>query len=257
MSVPETIVIPLDGSFAEPLSGILRMIQELISNSLASKWIVDIFPCSLIKLALVFMSLIAVALLLFNSDLEEFSGYKIIPHSPFLCPVFPEMSAYSIEARTIYLAFQDSSDCGDIASLPREQHDQDYVFTVSDVAVDNGKTTIQSVVQCEYSQQSNMINLNDMPRLGAGMYGVSGQTNDTRWGMCKIDTLTIINTPATVILHLTSQSNHTRTYTIPLSPVSSASFFKKETLSDNIWVMAPFQLMSGSDSAGSCYCIDR
>src|SRR5262245_39732219 len=44
LSVPETIVIPLDGSFAEALSGSLRMIQELISNSLASKWIVDIFP---------------------------------------------------------------------------------------------------------------------------------------------------------------------------------------------------------------------
>src|SRR5215212_12173157 len=45
--VPETIVIPLDGSSAEALSGSLRMIQELISNSLASKWMVDIFPCPL------------------------------------------------------------------------------------------------------------------------------------------------------------------------------------------------------------------
>src|SRR5215216_4803740 len=40
--VPETIVIPLDGSFSEASSGSLRMIQELISNSLASKWMVDI-----------------------------------------------------------------------------------------------------------------------------------------------------------------------------------------------------------------------
>ncbi len=209
------------------------------------------------KFTLTFMSVIAVAVLVFSSGVEEFSGYKLILYPPFLCPVFPEMSAYSIEGRTIYLAFQDSSDCGDIARLPRDQHDQDYVFTVSDVAIDNGKTTGHSVVRCEYSQQSNMINLNDMPRLGAGTYSVSGQTNDARWGMCKIDTLTIINTPATVLLHLTSQSNHTRAYTIPLSPVSSASFFKKETLSDNIWVMAPSQLMPASDSSGSCYCTER
>src|SRR5919202_6599136 len=40
--VPETMVIPLDGSFAEALSGSLRMVQELISNSFASQWMIDI-----------------------------------------------------------------------------------------------------------------------------------------------------------------------------------------------------------------------
>ena len=208
-------------------------------------------------LALACMSLITVALIVFNSSLEEFSGYKIIPLAPFLCRAFPEINAYSIEGRTIYLAFQDSSACGEIARLPRDQYNQTYVFIVSDVAIDTGRTTGRFVVQCEYSQQSNIIDLNNMPRLDGGIYGVSGQTNDTRWGMCKIDTSTVINTPATVILHLTSQSNHTRAYTIPLSPVSSASFFKKETLSDNIWVMIPSQLLPGSDSTGTCYCTER
>jgi len=209
------------------------------------------------RLVLACMSLIVVALVVFNSNLGEFGGYKIIPLPPFLCQVFPEMNAYSIEGRTIYLAFQDSSACGEIARLPRDKHNQNYVFIVSDVALDNGRTTGQSVVRCEYSQQSNIIDLNSMPRLDRGIYGVSGQTNDTRWGMCRIDTSTIINTPATVILHLTSQSNRTRTYTIPLSPVSSASFFKKETLSDTIWVMTPSQLLQGSDFTGSCYCTER
>jgi len=50
--VPETIVIPRDGSCAEALSGSLRMVQELISNSFASKWMVDIVPYSLIILTL-------------------------------------------------------------------------------------------------------------------------------------------------------------------------------------------------------------
>src|SRR5690349_12939481 len=108
----------------------------------------------LAKLALTFMSVIAIALVVFSFDVEEFSGYKIMLHAPFLCPVFPEISAYAVEGRTNYLAFQDNSDCGDMARLPRDQYSQDYVFTVSDVAVDNGKTTIQSVVRCEYSQQS-------------------------------------------------------------------------------------------------------
>jgi hypothetical protein len=40
--VPETIVIPRDGSFAEAVSGSLRMIQEFILYSLASKSMVDI-----------------------------------------------------------------------------------------------------------------------------------------------------------------------------------------------------------------------
>src|SRR5690349_10058533 len=42
--VPATIVIPLDGSSAEALSGNLRMIHELILNSFVSKRIGDIFP---------------------------------------------------------------------------------------------------------------------------------------------------------------------------------------------------------------------
>jgi len=42
--VPDTIVIPLDGSAAEALSGSLRMVQELILNSVVSKRIVDIYP---------------------------------------------------------------------------------------------------------------------------------------------------------------------------------------------------------------------
>jgi hypothetical protein len=42
--VPETIVIPLDGSSAEALSGSLRMVRELILNSFVSKRIVGIFP---------------------------------------------------------------------------------------------------------------------------------------------------------------------------------------------------------------------
>jgi hypothetical protein len=211
----------------------------------------------LFTLALICTSFITVVLIVVSSNVGEFSGYKIIPFPPLLCPVFPEMNAYSIGGRTIYLAFQDSSACGDLARLPRNQHNQDYVFLVGDVAIDNGKTTRGLVVRCEYSQQSNIIDLNNMPILGRGTYGVSGQTNDTRWGMCKIDTSTTINTPATVILHLTSQSNHTRAYTIPLLPVNSASFFIKETLSDTIWVMSPSQLMPGSDSTGSCYCIER
>src|SRR6476469_8848072 len=45
--VPETIVIPRDGSFALALSGSLRMIHEPMLNSLASKWMADIFLCSL------------------------------------------------------------------------------------------------------------------------------------------------------------------------------------------------------------------
>src|SRR5689334_12356698 len=44
--VPETIVIPLDGSFAEASSGNLRIVQELISNSSASKWMGDMFSRS-------------------------------------------------------------------------------------------------------------------------------------------------------------------------------------------------------------------
>src|SRR5258708_38878031 len=42
--VPETIVIPLDGSSAEALSGSLRIVQVLILNSFVSKRIVAIFP---------------------------------------------------------------------------------------------------------------------------------------------------------------------------------------------------------------------
>ncbi len=50
MIVPVTIVIPLDGSFAEALSGSLRMVHEPMVYSFASKWMVDIVPCSLIVL---------------------------------------------------------------------------------------------------------------------------------------------------------------------------------------------------------------
>lgn len=40
--VPETIVIPLDGSLAEASSGSLRMVHELILNSSALKLIVSV-----------------------------------------------------------------------------------------------------------------------------------------------------------------------------------------------------------------------
>jgi hypothetical protein len=40
------MVILLDGSFAEALSGSLRMVHESMVYSFASKWIVDIVPCS-------------------------------------------------------------------------------------------------------------------------------------------------------------------------------------------------------------------
>jgi hypothetical protein len=40
--VPETIVIPREGSFAEASSGSLRMVQELILTSFVSKLIEDI-----------------------------------------------------------------------------------------------------------------------------------------------------------------------------------------------------------------------
>src|SRR2546425_1667364 len=43
---PSTIVWPRDGSLALALSGSLRMVHEPIVNSLVSKRIVDIFPCS-------------------------------------------------------------------------------------------------------------------------------------------------------------------------------------------------------------------
>ncbi|GAC1355427.1 MAG: hypothetical protein NVSMB42_13790 [Herpetosiphon sp.] len=56
MIVPETIVIPLDGSFAEALSGSLRIVHEPIVYSVASKWMVDIFPCSLIVLILAILA---------------------------------------------------------------------------------------------------------------------------------------------------------------------------------------------------------
>src|SRR5262249_3632815 len=125
-----------------------------------------------------------------------------------------------------------------------------------DVAIDSGKTTSQAVVRCDYSEQSNMVDLNAMPRLGPGAYAVSGQTSDARWGMCKLDALTTTNTPATVTLHLTSHSNHSRAYTLPLTPVNSASFFKKEALSDSAWVMAPASAPD-SDTPASCYCVDR
>src|SRR5262245_58926010 len=190
------------------------------------------------KLTLALVGVIVIAFMLLTTDVEEFSGYTIIPAPPFLCPVFPEMAAYALESGTVYLAFQDSSGCGAIARLPRERYYQNYVFTVSDAAVDNGKATSQAEVQCDYSQAANSVDLNAMPSLGTGTYAVSGQTNDTRWGMCKFDIPTT-KSPATVTLHLTSHSNHTRTYTIPLSPVDSASFFKKETLSHTIWVTAP------------------
>ena len=45
--VPSTIVMPRDGSFALALLGSLRRVHEPILNSVASKRIVDIFPCSL------------------------------------------------------------------------------------------------------------------------------------------------------------------------------------------------------------------
>jgi len=54
--VPATIVIPLDGSFAEALSGSLRMVHEPMVYSFASKWIVDIFPCSLIVLVIAILA---------------------------------------------------------------------------------------------------------------------------------------------------------------------------------------------------------
>jgi hypothetical protein len=208
------------------------------------------------KLTLAFVSVIVVAFIIFDTDVEEFSGYTVIPSAPFLCPVFPQMAAYALEAGTVYLAFQDSGGCGAISKLPRDRHYQNYVFAVSDAVIGSGKTTSQAAVQCDYAQQSNIIDLNAMPALGAGAYAVSGQTNDTRWGMCKFDIPATTDTPATVTVRLTSQSNHTRTYTIPLSPVSSASFFKKETISDTIWVTAP-ATAPDSDAPATCYCIDR
>jgi len=42
LMVPFTIAMPLDGSFALASPGSLRMVQEPILNSLASKQIVDI-----------------------------------------------------------------------------------------------------------------------------------------------------------------------------------------------------------------------
>ena len=207
-------------------------------------------------LALTLVGIIGAAFILFSTDIEEFSGYRVIPAAPFLCPVFPEMAAYALESGTVYLAFQDSSGCGAIARLPRDGHYQNFVFTVSDAAIDSGKTTSQAVIQCDYSQQANIVDLNAMPSLGTEMYAVSGQTIDRQWGMCKFDTPTTTNTPATVTLHLISHSNHTRAYTLPLSPVSSASFFKKETLSDTIWVTAPASAPD-SDTPATCYCVDR
>src|SRR5262245_11996130 len=118
------------------------------------------------KLTLAVVGIIAIAFTLFTTDVEEFSGYTIIPAPPFLCPVFPEMAAYALESGTVYLAFQDSSGCGAIARLPRDRHSQNFVFIVSDAVIDSGKATSQAVVQCDYSQPANRVDLNAMPGLG-------------------------------------------------------------------------------------------
>jgi len=208
------------------------------------------------KLALAFVGIIAVALIIFDTDVEEFSGYTVIPSAPFLCPAFPEMAAYALESGTVYLAFQDSSGCGATARLPRDRHYQSYAFTVSDATIESGAVTSRATIRCDYSEQPNSVDLNAMPSLGIGTYAVSGQTNDARWGMCTFETAAAAKPPATVTLRLTSRSNHTRTYMLPLSPVSSASFFKKETLSDDAWIMAP-ATAPDSDAPATCYCVDR
>src|SRR5487761_211335 len=96
--VPSTIVMPRDGSFALALFGSLRRVHEPILNSLASKRIVDLFPCSLSDSGIAaisastFFSPCTMFAADFSSCMRSFTASTFLPRArtgALVCKPFP------------------------------------------------------------------------------------------------------------------------------------------------------------------------